>query len=98
MQIKKEQAINRILLGLAVQYIPLIILGTIVEELKELSSILSVVISFSALGFFIVGYVFFIKGCRQYTQSKGYSSNWGWLGLFNVFGLSILLLIPDKKI
>lgn len=97
MQIKKAKAINRILLGLAVQYIPLILLGTIVKDLKELPSILSSVISFSALGFFVGGYVFFIKGCRQYTQSKGYSSNWGWLGLFNVFGLSILLLIPDKK-
>lgn len=97
MQIKKEKAINRILLGLAVQYIPLIILGTIVKDLKELPSILSLVISFSMLGLFIGGYVFSIKGCCQYTQSKGYSSSWGWLGLFSVFGLSILLLIPDNK-
>lgn len=97
MQFSKEKAINRILLGLAVQYVPLIMLGTIVKDLKELPSILSLVISFSALGFFIGGYVFFIKGCRQYTQSKGYSSKWGWLGLFSVFGLSILLLIPHNK-
>ncbi len=97
MQIKKEKAINRILLGLAVKYVPLIILGTFVKDLKELPSILSFVISFSVLGLFIGGYVFFIKGCCQYTQSKGYYSNWGWLGLFSVFGLSILLLIPDKK-
>lgn len=97
MQIKKEKAINRILLGLAVQYIPSIMLGTIVKDLKELPSILSLVISFSVLGLFIGGYVFFIKGCCQYTQSKGYSSSWGWLGLFSVFGLSILLLIPDNK-
>ncbi len=97
MQIKKEKALNRILLGLAVQYIPLFLLGTIVKDIKELPSILSSVISLSALGFFVGGYVFFIKGCRQYTQSKGYSSDWGWLGLFSVFGLSILLLIPDKK-
>ena len=55
MQIKKEKAINRILLGLAVQYIPLIILGTIVKDLKELPSILSLVISLSVLGLFIGG-------------------------------------------
>jgi uncharacterized protein len=49
------------------------------------------------LGLFIWGYIFFIKGCCCYVQSKGYSSKWGLLGLFSVFGLAILLLISDKK-
>ena len=73
MQIKKEKAINLILLGLAVQYVPLIPLGIFAKDLNKLPSIWSLVISFSIIGFFIWGYIFLLKGCRRYVQSKGYS-------------------------
>lgn len=95
--ISKGKALDRILLGLAVQFIPSFLVGTFVTDLNKLPSLWSLILSFSALGFFVGGYVFFIKGCRHYVQSKGYSSKWGWLGLLSLLGLSILLLIPHRK-
>ncbi|MEH2056719.1 MAG: CPBP family intramembrane glutamic endopeptidase [Nostoc sp.] len=94
---KKEKAINQILLGLALQFIPLITLGLSKKYLNSLFPISGILISFLILGFVLVGYGFFIKGCRLYIKSKGYSSNWGWLGLLSLVGLSILLLIPSKR-
>ncbi|MBD0388578.1 MAG: CPBP family intramembrane metalloprotease [Nostoc sp. C3-bin3] len=94
---KKEKAINQILLGLALKFVPLITLGLSKEYLNTLFSIYGVLISFLILGFVLVGYGFFIKGCRLYIESKGYSSNLGWVGLLSLLGLSILLLIPSKR-
>ncbi len=91
----KEKAINQILLALGLKFVPLISLGLYKEYLNSLFP-LSGLISFLILGFVLVGYGFFIKGCRLYIASKGYSYNWGWLGLLSLFGLSILLLIPSK--
>ena len=95
---KKEKAINHILLGLALQFGPSITLVLYVKYLDSLFAISGILIFFIilGLGFFLVGYGFFIKGCRLYIKSKGYSYNWGWLGLLSSFGLSILLLIPSK--
>jgi membrane protease YdiL (CAAX protease family) len=101
MTINKEKAINVILLGLTIQFAPLIILSIFLaifeEYLKSLSPTLKALISLLILGFFLVGYGFFVKGCGLYIKSKGYVSNWGWLGLLGIFGLSILLLIPANK-
>lgn len=104
MTINKEKAINLILLGLTIQFAPLIIfsiflpfLAIFKESLNSLSPTLNLLISLLILGFFLVGYGFFVKGCGLYIESKGYVSNWGWLGLLSIFGLSILLLIPTNK-
>lgn len=94
---KKEKAINQILLGLALKFVPLITLGLSKEYLNTLFSIYGVLISFLTLGFVLVGYGFFIKGCRLYIESKGYSSNLGWVGLLSLLGLAVLLLIPSKR-
>jgi hypothetical protein len=94
---KKEKAINQILLGLALQFIPLISLGLSKKYLNSLFPISGILISFLILGFVLVGYGFFIKGCRLYIKSKGYSSNLGWLGLLSLLGLSTLLFIPSKR-
>ncbi|MEH2183614.1 hypothetical protein [Nostoc sp.] len=93
----KEKAINKILLGLALKFIPLIIIGLLKGYLNNLLPSLSILISFLILGFFLVGYVFFIKGCYLYSQTKGYLYPWAWLGLLSLLGLSILLLLPSKK-
>lgn len=101
MTINKEKAINVILLGFTIQFAPLIIfsifLAIFEEYLKSLSPILNPLIFLLILGFFLVGYGFFVKGCGLYIKSKGYVSNWGWLGLLSIFGLSVLLLIPANK-
>ncbi len=90
MKTKKEKAINLILLGLALKYVPLITVAIFVENITNLPYILYFLI------LFLLGYTLFIKGCCLYTQSKGYSSNWGWLGLLSIFCLLIILLIPTN--
>ncbi|MCW5316711.1 CPBP family intramembrane metalloprotease [Nostoc sp. KVJ3] len=94
---KKEKAINQILLGLALKFFPLIILGLFKGYLNTFFPNLSILIAILIVGFFLVGYRFFIKGCYLYSKSKGYSYQWGWLGLLSLLGLSILLLIPSKE-
>ncbi|PSB32831.1 CPBP family intramembrane glutamic endopeptidase [Chlorogloea sp. CCALA 695] len=93
MQIEKEKAINLISLGLVLKYVPLITLAVFVENINTSPYILY----FLILGLFLLGYTLFIQGCRFYTQSKGYSSNWGWLGLLSIFCLLIILLIPVNR-
>lgn len=97
MQISKEKAINLIMLGLAIKYVPLIATMIFAKTLNKLPFVLSLIIFFLLIGLLLVGYIFFIKGCCLYTKSKGYSSKWGWLGLLSIFGLSVILLIPNNK-
>ena len=56
----------------------------------------------TALGMFgavlaIAGSVLFLWGCWQYAIGKGYSGVTGLLGLLSVFGLIVLLVIPDRR-
>jgi hypothetical protein len=44
----------------------------------------------------LVGAVFFIWGCINYAQGKGYSGALGLLGLLSCLGLVILVVLPDK--
>ena len=44
----------------------------------------------------LVGSVFFIWGCVNYAQGKGYSGILGLLGLLSCIGLIILVVLPDK--
>lgn len=90
---KKEKAINLILLGLALKYLPLIAVAIFVKNINNLPYILV----FLILGLFLLGYTSFIKGCGLYAQSKGYSSSRGWLGLLSIFCLLIILLMPDRR-
>ncbi len=97
MQISKEKAINLIMLGLAIKYVPLIATMVFAKTLNKLPFVLSLIIFFLLIGLLLVGYIFFVKGCCLYTKSKGYSSKLGWLGLLSIFGLSVILLIPNNK-
>jgi hypothetical protein len=45
----------------------------------------------------IIGLAFFIWGCVNYAQGKGYSSALGLLGLLSCFGLIVLVVLPDKR-
>ena len=44
----------------------------------------------------VVGVVFFIWGCMNYAQGKGYSKHLGWLGLLSCLGLIVLICLPDR--
>ncbi|WP_143727525.1 hypothetical protein [Moorena bouillonii] len=88
-------------MGLALQFIPLLTLGLLLENFKSffysLSPSLKLLIILIILGLLLYGYVPLLKGCRLYIHDKGYASNWGWLGLLSIWGLSVLLLFPTKR-
>jgi len=44
----------------------------------------------------IIGAGFFIWGCVNYAQGKGYSGALGLLGLLSCIGLIVLIVLPDK--
>ena len=45
----------------------------------------------------LIGAGFFIWGCMNYAQGKGYSAALGLLGLLSCLGLIVLVLLPDKN-
>ncbi|WP_413168137.1 CPBP family intramembrane glutamic endopeptidase [Capilliphycus salinus ALCB114379] len=97
----KEKALDKILLGVGLKLIPLASLGFLSESFPELlstdsNSILSLVLSLFVFISCLVGYIFFIKGCCLYIKSKGYSSNWGWLGILSLLILPIFFFIPSR--
>ena len=51
------------------------------------------------IGFLIclVGLAFFIWGCMNYAEGKGYDKVLGLLGLLSCIGLIVLWLLPDKN-
>jgi len=103
MKTQKEKAINLIWLGVALKFVPVLILQVIFPEyFKDSSHNLSPVylpplLSFLFYSLFLIGYRFFIEGCCLYIESKGYSYKWGWLGLLSLPSLSLFLLLPFKK-
>ena len=46
---------------------------------------------------FFIGYSMFIFGCINYVKAKGYHWAIGFLGMLNLIGLIILVLLPDKN-
>ncbi|MHB1156564.1 MAG: hypothetical protein ACYC26_06970 [Phycisphaerales bacterium] len=44
----------------------------------------------------LLGVGFFIWGCRHYAMSKGRHPAWGWLGLLNIIGLIVLVLLGNR--
>ncbi len=97
MKTLKEKAIALVLIGLAIQFIPLFIIGLLFLSFNVKNSPPNLLLSFLILDLFLLGYIFFIKGCCLYAKSKGYSSKWGSIGLLSVFSLPILLFLPPKK-
>ena len=49
------------------------------------------------LGICLVGLIFFIWGCMNYAEGKGYSKWLGLLGLLSCIGLIVLVILPDNN-
>ena len=49
------------------------------------------------LAIVVVGVIFFIWGCMNYAEGKGYSKWLGLLGLLSCIGLIVLVVIPDQN-
>ena len=55
-------------------------------------------ISMIQLACTIIGVGLWFVGLRYYAMSKGYHPAWAGLGILNIFGLLILILMPNKYI
>jgi hypothetical protein len=44
----------------------------------------------------LIGVLLLIVGSRYYAKGKGYNATLGLLGLFSIFGILILAVLPDK--
>lgn len=85
----KKEANKWLLLGFIVWFAGNILRGGLFGE-SEMYSLLGSVV-------FIIGFLMFLYGCINYTKAKGYGWIVGLLGLFNLLGLIVLVLLPDKN-
>ncbi|NEP23002.1 type II CAAX endopeptidase family protein [Moorena sp. SIO3I6] len=93
----KNESFNLIICGLAFQFIPLLICVLtllICEGFSLPFPRFLISLTILTIGY---GYIPLLKGCRLYSYDKGYASKWGWFGLLSILGLSVLLLLPDKR-
>lgn len=65
------------------------IIGTVVQRQGDS-------LFFVGLAIILAGSAFFIWGCVNYAQGKGYPGVLGLLGLLSCLGLIILVVLPDK--
>jgi uncharacterized protein len=96
MGIQKNKAINLILLGLSIQFIPTNLIGLYFKGLDRLSANSIAILYSIYLIAFLVGSVFLVIGCGLYIHSKGYNFKLGCLGLLSLLGSSILMLMPSR--
>ncbi|NEP49267.1 MAG: CPBP family intramembrane metalloprotease [Moorea sp. SIO3C2] len=93
----KNESLNLIICGLSFQFIPLIICILTLLICEGFSLPFPRFLTTLTISAIAYGYVPFVKGCRLYSYDKGYASKWGWFGLLSILGLSVLLLLPDKR-
>lgn len=93
----KNESFDLIICGLTFQFIPLLICVLTLLICEGLSLPFPRFLSFLTISGIFYGYVALVKGCRLYSYEKGYASKWGWFGLLSILGLSVLLLLPDKR-
>ena len=94
-----RQIRNNFIKGIACEFLPLIILGLLNASVYEtLPTILAFFVSLLVLGLFLYGYIFCWITAYDYAEYKGYPRYVGWLGFLNIFGLSFLFLLDNKKL
>jgi hypothetical protein len=71
-------------------------IGILFQIVGRVVSSMNDALALPGLLLMIVGLVFFIWGCMNYAQGKGYSMWLGLLGLLSCIGLVVLVLLPDR--
>ena len=89
---KNRQSLVLGIAGLALQFGSFPALVAMKDYLEEDVGMV-LLVWFGMIGF---GSVFLIAGLGRYAQAKGHEGAWGFVGLFSVFGLLILALLPDR--
>jgi hypothetical protein len=71
-------------------------IGIVLQLIGRMMQLQSDDLMIVGLVLILVGAVFFIWGCVNYCQGKGYPGAFGLLGLLSCVGLLILVVLPDK--
>ncbi|MGL6344502.1 MAG: hypothetical protein ACRC80_35805, partial [Waterburya sp.] len=84
--------------GINCQFLPVILIGIIEPWLSKLPSAVKGSLSLFILISFVWGYFICWNLAEKYAQYKGYSKNFGLLGILNIFGLAILFILKNKNV
>ena len=88
---------NRFIKGISCQFLPLFIIGLSQPLLELLPKPINSIISLSAIIAFLWGYVDCWIVTHIYARYKGYPEYYGFLGLLNILGLSVLFFLKNKN-
>lgn len=83
--------------GINCQFLPVILVGISEPWLGKLPSAVKGSLSLFILISFVWGYFICWNLAEKYAQYKGYSKNFGLLGILNIFGLAILFILKNKN-
>ena len=88
---------NTLIKGLCLEFLPLITVGLLQPVLENYSEAATSILALIALALAGCGYLLCIKCAGQYAEYKRYPVGFGsLLGIFNIFGLSILFFLPNR--
>lgn len=73
-----------------------IVVGFILQLIARIFTVVSESGATLGLVLALLGAGFFIWGCVNYADSKGYSKWLGLLGILSCLGFIVLVLLPDK--
>lgn len=88
---------NTLLKGLSFEFLPLITVGLLKPVLEKLPEPVAPTLSLVTIILAIYGYLLCIKCACKYAEYKRYTTEFGLLGILNIFGLSILFFLPNKS-
>ena len=88
---------NRFIKSISCQFLPFLVIGASIPLLEMLPKPISSTISLFAIIAFLWGYVDCWMLTYRYAEYKGYPQHYGFLGLLNIFGLSILFFLKNKN-
>ena len=96
--IKLSQIRHDFVKSISCQFLPLIVVGWSKSLLDLLPKNIGMVFSLAASLLFLYGYIQCWKLAYRYAKYKGYSNLFGWLGIFNILGLSILFFLKNRNL
>ena len=97
LKIDIKQIRSSFIKSISCQFLPLLIIGWSKPLLESLPTEISSILSLAASILFIYGYIKCWILAYQYAKYKGYPDSFGWLGILNIFGLSILFFLRNKR-
>lgn len=88
---------NSFIKSISCQFLPSFLVGWSKPLLELFPQGILYLFSLAASILFIYGYIKCWILAYQYARYKGYPDSFGWLGVLNIFGLSILFFLRNKR-